>query len=97
MPASNEVTTVVRETSDPVPALRYWEVFSCAGPADLYWSFAWEAVDGLLKVQGEINDEVMGIITDAVNVALDVALKAAHVPDSWLPQYEAATAHLKTA
>ncbi len=95
MHASYEVTTA---TPVSAPALRYWEFSPPAnGPAELYWAFGWEAVDSILKAHGNISDDEMNLIGECVNVALDVAMKAAGVPTFWLPQYEAATAHLKDA
>lgn len=91
MPVSTESTTTTCEI--PAPVRHYWELFATDGPADLYRGFAIDAVDAFLEPLGNIEEEQM----NAVNLALDVALKAAHVPDSWLPQYEAATAHLKAA
>jgi len=69
-------------------------MFATDGPADLYRGFAMDAVDEFLKTQGNIEEERLALLLDAVNLAVSVVLNAAHVPDSWLSQYEAATAHL---
>lgn len=98
MPDSTESTTTVLE-SVPAPArVRYWEFFPPTdGPAGLYWCFAWEALDKHIESGSSLTDDEINLVTECVNLAVDVALKAAGVPNSWLPQYEAATAHLKGA
>lgn len=93
MRVSNEVpvpTTVVREIPASAPVRHYWNLFATDGPADLYRGFAMDAVDAFLKPLGSIEKEQFNLIMEAVTIAVDVTLKAAHVPDSWLPQYEAA-------
>lgn len=91
-PSTAVPTTAVRESSvlTPAPVRHYWELFATDGPADLYRGFAIDAVDEFLKTQGHIEEQQFNRIMEAVNIAVDVALRAAHVPDSWLPQYEAA-------
>lgn len=102
MPASTSTTTVVRESAEsadptPAPVRHYWELFATDGPADLYRGFAMDAVDEFLKPLGNIEEEQFNLLMDAVHVAVSTVLNAAHVPDSWLPQYEAATSHLRSA
>ncbi len=97
MRPSNEVSTITEVLDTPAPVRHYWNLFATDGHADLYRGFAMEAVDAYLKPLDNIEEEQLDIIMQAVNLAVGVALKAASVPDSWLPQYEAATAHLKTA
>lgn len=97
MPVSTESTTTeVRETTAP-PIRHYWNLFACDGPADLYRGFAVDAVDEFLKPYGNIEEEQFALMLDAIDVAVSTVLNAANVPTSWLPQYEAATAHLKGA
>lgn len=100
MPVSTESTiTAVRETSErgPSQTLPYWEAYTTEGPADLYRGFALDAVDEILQESEPLEDDQIAILMQAVNVALSVVLSAAHVSTSWLPQYEAATAHLRDA
>lgn len=95
MPVSTESTTAVRISSDfPTLTFHYWQCGSIEGPADLYRGFALDAVDAFLKTQEKIDDEQYGFLLSVVDVALSVALKAAHVEESWLPLYQEATAHL---
>lgn len=95
--SANTKSTAVRESSEPVSTYHYWQVFAVEGPAELYHGFAVAAVDEFLKIQGPISDEQTDLIRDVLGIGVSVALKAAGVADSWLPQYEAATAHLKHA
>ncbi len=67
-------------------------VLESADPAPAPVRHYWE----LFATDGPA-DLYRGFAMDAVNVGVSVALKAAHVPDSWLPQYEAATSHLRSA
>lgn len=77
------------------PNRHYWQVFAVEGPFELYKGFAFDAVDIFLEDKGEIDEDQLALILAALNVGVTVALKAAGVSDSWLPQYEAAVAHLK--
>lgn len=87
MSGNTESTT---SSTPVVPTLHYWQLFATDGPADLYRGFAIDAVDEYLRTQGTITDEQMSIITECVNIAATVALRAAGVTDSWLPMYQAA-------
>lgn len=105
MPVSKEVTTKVRELESvpsftPIqsstPVLPWWECDGPSGPADLYKAFAFTAVEQRLKDRGQAaEDDIFDIIFDYVEIAIDVILKAAAVPESWQSQYDAATAHLR--
>ncbi len=100
MPGSTKTTTTTvleNPVLTPVPVRHYWELFATDGPADLYRGFAMDAVDVFLKPLGNIEEEQLALLLDAVNVAVSTVLNAAHVSDSWLPQYEAATSHLRSA
>ncbi len=96
MSGNNEVTTTVLKTPalTPAPVRHYWNLFATDGPADLYRGFAMDAVDAYLEPLGNIEEKQFNLLMDVVHVAVSTVLKAAHVSDSWLPQYEAATAHL---
>ncbi len=105
MPRSNEVTTTVRELESvqsapsvqpSAPVVPWWECEGITGPADLYKSFAFTAVEQMLKDRGETPDfDIYETIFEYVEIAVNVILKAAAVPESWQSQYEAATAHLR--
>ncbi len=110
MRPSNEVTTKVRESvqsttplqpSAPsvqlsTPVLPWWECDGPSGPADLYKAFAFTAVEQRLKDRGQAaEDDIFDIIFDYVEIAIDVILKAADIPESWQGQYDAVTAHLR--
>lgn len=97
MSGNMETTAAVRESTEPVPTRHYWELFACSGPAELYRGFALDAVDEFLKPYGGIEEEQFNLLIDAVHIAVSTVLNAANVPTSWLPQYEAATQHLKDA
>lgn len=73
----------------------YWQAFIVEGPFELYRGFALDAVENFLKDKGTIGEEQLALIQAALDVGVTVALKAAGVSDSWLTQYEAATAHLE--
>ncbi len=100
MHASTSTTpTTVRESVPSAlpsaPVVPWWECDGPSGPADLYKAFAFTAVEQVLKDRGESADEDMfEIIFEYVEIAVNVILKAAAVPESWQSQYEAAIAHL---
>ncbi len=101
MPASKELTTptAVRESVPSAlpsaPVVPWWECDGPSGPADLYKAFAFTAVEQILKDRGEAaEDGLFEIIFEYVEIAVNVVLKAAAVPESWQSQYEAATADL---
>ncbi len=104
MPASKEVsTTTVLESVQSAPSFQssdpvvpWLECDGPSGPADLYKAFAFTAVEQMLKDRGEATEDgLFEIIFEYVEIAVNVILKAAAVPESWQSQYEAATAHLR--
>jgi hypothetical protein len=104
MHASNEVTTTVRELESvqsapsvqpSAPVVPWWECEGITGPADLYKSFAFTAVEQALSDRGETPDyDMFDIIFQYVEIAVNVVLNAAAVPESWQSQYDAAVAGL---
>lgn len=107
MHASTESTTSeVRESgfnpllqplSDAPLERPYWEFEGARGPADLYRSFAFTALDQALKERGLVPDDdaTYGLIIECVDMAVSVVAAAAGISDSWVDQYHTATAHLR--
>lgn len=77
------------------PALPSWEAVATSGPHDLYTAFGLDAAEEFVTSQFDLSDEQGEIITEAVRIALDVALTAAGVEKSWAVSYQRASAHLR--